>query len=69
MEAFKGSSISEQVAGSLTRNSAAALAGADSAQEYRHAGHYTQRALRSRNTANFSQDIRQGVPGIAALSH
>jgi len=46
-----------------------ALAGADSAQEYRHAGHYTQRALRSRNTANFSQDIRQGVPGIAALSH
>lgn len=36
MEAFKGSSISEQVAGSLTRNSAAALAGADSAGVRQH---------------------------------
>lgn len=46
-----------------------ALAGADSVQAYRRAGHYTQRALRAQNSASFSQDIRQGVPGIAALSH
>jgi len=41
-----------------------ALAGADSIQAYRQAGHYTQRALMSKDISTFSQDIRKGVPGI-----
>jgi len=42
-----------------------ALSGADSVEAYRQAGHYTQRALANKDVANFSQDIRKGVPGIA----
>lgn len=42
-----------------------ALSGADNVEAYRQAGHYTQRALANKDVANFSQDIRKGVPGIA----
>ncbi|CAM4352509.1 DUF4105 domain-containing protein [Bordetella tumbae] len=42
-----------------------ALSGADSVEAYRRAGHYTQRALANQDIANFSQEIRKGVPGIA----
>lgn len=41
-----------------------ALRGADTIDEYRRRGHYTQRALSSPDPARFSRDIREGVPGV-----
>ena len=41
-----------------------ALQGADSIEEYRRRGHYTQRARDNKDAANFSREIRKGVPGI-----
>jgi len=41
-----------------------ALEGADSPQEYRQAGHYTQRARATVDAAEFSRNIRRGVPGV-----
>lgn len=41
-----------------------ALRGADSPQEYRRLGRYTDRALAA-DGAHYSRDIRRGVPGIA----
>ena len=40
-----------------------ALRGADSAQAYRDAGRYTDRARATADAAQFSRNIRQGVPG------
>ena len=41
-----------------------ALEGADSPLAYRHAGHYTQRARATVDAAEFSRNIRRGVPGV-----
>ncbi len=41
-----------------------ALEGADSPQAYRQAGHYTQRARATLDAAQFSRNIRRGVPGV-----
>ncbi|MVW79466.1 Lnb N-terminal periplasmic domain-containing protein [Bordetella sp. 02P26C-1] len=41
-----------------------ALRGAQSIEEYRRRGHYTERARASRDPARFSHEIRQGVPGV-----
>ncbi|WP_447920386.1 Lnb N-terminal periplasmic domain-containing protein [Achromobacter aegrifaciens] len=41
-----------------------ALEGADSLQAYRQAGHYTQRARATVDAAEFSRNIRRGVPGV-----
>jgi len=43
-----------------------ALRGAGSAAEYRRRGRYTDRARATPDPAEFSRNIRQGVPGIAA---
>ena len=40
-----------------------ALRGADSARAYRDAGRYTDRARATADAAQFSRNIRQGVPG------
>ncbi|CAM3765055.1 DUF4105 domain-containing protein [Bordetella sputigena] len=42
-----------------------ALSGADSVQAYRAAGRYTDRARATRDPADYSRNIRRGVPGIA----
>ena len=42
-----------------------ALRGADSAAEYRRRGRYTDRARATVDPAEYSRNIRQGVPGIA----
>ena len=42
-----------------------ALRGAGSAAEYRRRGRYTDRARATTDPAEFSRNIRQGVPGIA----
>lgn len=42
-----------------------ALRGAASAAEYRRRGRYTDRARATTDPAEFSRNIRQGVPGIA----
>ena len=41
-----------------------ALAGADSLQAYRDAGRYTDRARATRDAAQYSRNIRRGVPGV-----
>ncbi len=41
-----------------------ALEGADSPQAYRQAGHYTDRARATADAADFSRNIRRGVPGV-----
>jgi len=41
-----------------------ALVGADSPLAYRQAGHYTQRARATVDAAEFSRNIRRGVPGV-----
>jgi len=41
-----------------------ALVGASSVQDYRMAGNYTERAKNAANSNDFSQAIRQGIPGI-----
>jgi len=43
-----------------------ALQGADSPAAYRRAGRYTDRARASRSPAEYSRDIRRGVPGVTA---
>ncbi|MCP1402771.1 Lnb N-terminal periplasmic domain-containing protein [Achromobacter insolitus] len=42
-----------------------ALEGADSPEAYRQAGHYTRRARATSDAAEFSRNIRRGVPGIS----
>ncbi len=41
-----------------------ALEGADSPEAYRQAGDYTQRARATEDAAQFSRNIRRGVPGV-----
>ena len=42
-----------------------ALRGAGSAEQYRRLGRYTDRALATHDRAQYSRNIRRGVPGIA----
>ena len=41
-----------------------ALEGAASVQAYRDAGRYTERARATRDAAQYSRNIRRGVPGV-----
>jgi hypothetical protein len=43
-----------------------ALQGADSPAAYRRAGHYTERARATLRAAEYSRNIRRGVPGVSA---
>ncbi|EHK66036.1 DUF4105 domain-containing protein [Achromobacter arsenitoxydans] len=46
-----------------------ALRGAGSAAQYRQLGRYTDRALATYDRAQYSRNIRRGVPGIARDDH
>ncbi|MCY1251771.1 hypothetical protein D9M72_655900 [compost metagenome] len=45
-----------------------ALDGADSPEAYRRGGRYTERARATRDAADYSRNIRVGVPGVKALA-